>query len=188
MNQSQLNSLLRDVLKLLGSFLVLKGYSAAGTFLGGEQAVGLALSLAGFVWSWLHHGGDDSTPPSKPPTGLTALLLIFAASGLLLMSPGCASTPAGKVYQAEGVAIHSVNTAMQIWADQVKAGKATQEQIDTVKRAYAVYYDAQQVAKAALEKWIASGSPNDQAACTLANNAAANAVSAVVNLVQLYRK
>jgi len=77
---------------------------------------------------------------------------------------------------------------MHIWYDRVIAGNATQNQVDTVKAAYVTYYNAQQLAKAALEKWAASGNPSDGAAHVVANQAVANAQTSLLNLINLYIK
>ena len=101
------------------------------------------------------------------------------------MTPGC-GTPQAKAYQAEGVTINTVDTAMKVWRDRVIAGQATQTQIDAVKGAYETYFHAQLIAKAALEKWIASNDPGDQAAAATASAAVADAVKSVVTIINQY--
>lgn len=96
---------------------------------------------------------------------------------------GCNSTPATAAYKTEGVIITSVDTGMRIWADQVNTGHATQKQVDTVKQAYNAYYDAQMLAKAALEKYIASTTKdaNDVATANAAVGQAEAALLSVLN-------
>ncbi len=102
----------------------------------------------------------------------------------LLFFTGCAGTPKSvAVYKAEGAVIATVDTAVSLFADYAKAGKATQKQLDTVKASYSYYYEAQQVAKAALEKYIASSSPDDAAGIVLANQAVADAEASLISTV-----
>lgn len=102
-------------------------------------------------------------------------------------SNGCATTPIQSTIKAEGVLITSVDTGMNLWHDRVIAGKATQSQIDAVHTAYDAYYDAQMVAKAAIEKVLAgqSTNPND---VNTANLAVQNAETQIINLLNQYIK
>lgn len=104
----------------------------------------------------------------------------------LLSNPGCSTTPTGKVVQAEGVIITSVDVGMKSWKDYVVAGKATQNQVDTVKKYYDIYYNAQLASKAALEKYVASKSADDLAATTTANAAVTQAQASLLTLLNGY--
>lgn len=115
-------------------------------------------------------------------------ILILTLSLGLLCSTGCNTTPLNKAVKSEAVLITSVDTGMHVWYDRVIAGNATQNQVDTVKAAYVTYYNAQQIAKAALEKWAASGNPTDSAASVVANQAVENAKQSLLNLINQYIK
>lgn len=115
---------------------------------------------------------------------LASVLLIFTLCAFTASFTGC-GTPASNVYKAEGILITSVDTGMHIWADQVNTGHATQVQVDTVKTAYNAYYNAQMVAKAAFEKYIAAQT-KDPTDITTANAAVAQAESALLSLLNQY--
>lgn len=113
-------------------------------------------------------------------------LITSIALGIVLAgSSGCNSTPTQITIKAEGVIITSVNTGMQIWSDQVNAGHATQAQVDTVKTAYNAYYDAQMVAKAAIEQVLASGSTNT-VDITTANAGVGNAEATLLSILNQF--
>ena len=115
---------------------------------------------------------------------LTIVLLGFA----LATMPGC-KNPTATAYKSESALITSVDTAMKVWHDRVVAGKATQAQMDLVKKSYQTYYNAQQVAKAALELYISNTSTNTASAsanAASARQAVSDAASALVSLVTLY--
>jgi hypothetical protein len=103
---------------------------------------------------------------------------------------GCKNTsPQGVIYTTEGTAITAVDTGMKAWHDWVVAGKATQAQVDTVKTAYQSYYAAQQVAKAALEKYIVATSTNSITASSdaqRANQSVADAEQALVSIINSF--
>jgi exonuclease III len=74
---------------------------------------------------------------------------------------GCSTNKAiPAAITSEGVLITTVDTGMKIWAIYVNAGKATQSQVDTVKKYYTDYYNAQLVAEAALTRLVSAGSTN----------------------------
>lgn len=110
-------------------------------------------------------------------------LIVIAAT--LACGSGCktSQTPTSITYKVEGVIITSVDTGMKAWADQVRAGNATQEQIDKVKEAYNDYYAAQQVAYAALTSYIAT---KDATQLDKANQAVASAQSSLLSLLNQY--
>jgi len=102
---------------------------------------------------------------------------------------GCSTTQVQTITKTEAVLISSVDTAMNVWHDWVVAGKATQAQVDAVKKAYNYYYDAQQVLKAALEmSTVSTGTNAPTSDVTTANNAVLNAEQTVVDLVKTFTK
>lgn len=113
------------------------------------------------------------------------LVLLTALSLFVFTGASCPKSPANVAYKTEGVIIASVDTGMQIWADQVRAGHATQSQVDAVKAGYQTYYNAQQAAKAALSKYLASQS-KDPADINLANVNVGNAENALLAILNQY--
>lgn len=95
---------------------------------------------------------------------------------------GCGTPTVGNTAgKIEGVAIPTVNGAMYAWRDWVKAGHATQHQVDTVKNIYNQYYAAQLVASNAVDAWFLINSSTNATPSTIAN--ASNAVvSATANV------
>jgi hypothetical protein len=118
---------------------------------------------------------------------LFAALCLALLPALLLLPVGCGTT-AQKVYQSEGVVIHSVDVGMNLWRDYVMFGKATQAQVDAVKEGYTAYYTAQQIAKLAFERYLASKTPDNLEGIKTANAAVLNAETAVLNLINGYLK
>ncbi len=108
------------------------------------------------------------------------LLFVFA------VGEGCATTPAGSTVQAEKPIIQAVNDAMTEFAAYANAGKATPAQITSVTKAYNIYFAAQGVAKAVLEKSIAGG--GTQADIDTANAAVITSEQALISLVNSFIK
>lgn len=106
---------------------------------------------------------------------------------LLVALVGCKSTPQSIAIKSEGVIITSVDLGMKGWATYVNAGKATQQQVDTVKSAYNTYYNAQLIAESALTMYIQTGSTN----ATTINATSAEvsvAETALLNILNQYIK
>lgn len=57
MSISQLNSLIRSTLKIVGAALTAHGMTQAGSLINAEDVIGVVLTVAGLVWSHYHH--DD---------------------------------------------------------------------------------------------------------------------------------
>jgi hypothetical protein len=115
-------------------------------------------------------------------------LIIATISALLIVSTytGCKTqTPATTIYKVEGGIITTVDTGMQGWAMYVNQGHGTQVQIDAVKNAYNTYYNAQIVAKAALEQYMISGSTNTVSIAT-ASLAVSGAETSLLSLLNQY--
>jgi hypothetical protein len=100
---------------------------------------------------------------------------------------GCNSTPTTIAAKGEAVLIPSVNVAMTLWADYVNQGKATQQQVDTVKTYYDIYYRLQLKAKAAFEDVLATNSPANQVALAAALTSVRNADTNVVNMITTFK-
>lgn len=116
-------------------------------------------------------------------SGAMLVLMLTLMSLTILPIFGCKAPPEVVTYKVEGVTINAVDNSMKAWGDYVRAGHAKQSEVDAVKKAYGQYYDAQMIAKAALEKYIASKSPADQAGADAANLAVAKAQGALLSLV-----
>lgn len=69
---------------------------------------------------------------------------------------GCGTNAPTKAAQAEQVLITSVNVGVKQIVAAINAGKLTAKQCEQFKTAYMAYYDAQQVARAAIEKFNAN--------------------------------
>jgi hypothetical protein len=113
-------------------------------------------------------------------------LLSLIGLAALLAGAGCQNTPQTIVGKSEGVIIATVDSGMKAFADAANQGRVTQAQVDVVKKNYGIYYNAQQVAKAALEKWIASKDPADKAANDTAQAAVTNAESALLEILNQF--
>lgn len=99
MNTDQLNSLIRSVLKIIGTALLAHGYTTAGTWLGAEEIIGAIIAVAGFIASHNWHK-DESQPPAPkfPVSSFIILTSSLAFCGCIatnpLHRPGDATTPA----------------------------------------------------------------------------------------------
>lgn len=111
-----------------------------------------------------------------------ACLVLVAPIGLT----GCGSTPVQTVIKTNSVLIVTVHQGMLAWADYVRAGHATQNQVDTVKKAYNAYYDAEMILKATLEKVLAANATATQADIDTANAAVNVAESSLISLLNQF--
>lgn len=122
---------------------------------------------------------------------LVALLFGFAISGFVVTA--CKTNPIQATIKAEGALITSVDVGMSMWHDYVVIhltdgdGKVTQKQIDTVKQYYNTYVSAQNIAKAAIEKALASGSTNS-VDVDIANSAVTSAEQSLLSILNHYVK
>lgn len=119
----------------------------------------------------------------------TILLVFLACSLVAPVFTGCSNTANKHALKTQQVIIPSVNIAMEQWAVRVKAGKATQEQVDIVKIAYNNYYNAQIIFKAALEKSIvqANNAPTE-VEVNIAAQALDDAKIALLNIISQFSK
>lgn len=107
---------------------------------------------------------------------------------LVTLAPGCKSPGvAATAIKGEGIIITTVDTGMKLWAVYVNVGKATQDQVDQVKKFYVTYYNAQLMAEAALQKYIATGSA-DPAEINAANAAVLAAQTPLLTILNQYIK
>lgn len=113
------------------------------------------------------------------------LLILLPLVVSLTLTPGCGTTPQSKATQASGIVVQTVDSAMKAWADYVRTYDITvpQSQRDDVHKAYTAYYNAQLVAKAALEQWVASKSNADEASWAKADAARQAAETALISLI-----
>jgi len=110
---------------------------------------------------------------------------LIAVIGLALCA-GCSSLTTATI-KSEGVIVTTVDVGMKTWANYVNSGKATQQQVDTVKSAYNTYYNAQLVAEGALEKMISTGSTNNVDINT-ADASVATAENSLLTIINSYIK
>lgn len=124
---------------------------------------------------------------SHPQLKMKKLIIsMMLGASLLATIPSCSTNANNTATKTQQVIIPTVNAAMEQWAIRVKAGKATQSQVDAVKLAYTSYYTAQLAFKAALEKSINSASgtnvvTGDIALQIQSVSDAENALLAIVN-------
>jgi len=111
----------------------------------------------------------------------TLAALVIASTAVSCKSTNTITT----VTQVEGVVIKTVDVGMQTWRDYVVAGKASQAQVNTVMNAYNTYYNAQMIAKGAIEQYLATGSTN-QADVAVANQAVSQAETSLLSLLNQY--
>jgi hypothetical protein len=64
MNQDQLTSIIRSILKIVGAILVARGLNVAANLVNTEDCVGLAVTLAGLALS--HYSHKPISPAIKP--------------------------------------------------------------------------------------------------------------------------
>ncbi len=112
------------------------------------------------------------------------LFLTAAITTSLTLFEGCKAPPQVVAYKTEGTVIYTVDSAMKIWSDYVNSGHATPDQVYKVHKAYDYYYNSQQIARVALEMYVASTQTENQAKWVIANEEVAKAQAAVINLVQ----
>jgi hypothetical protein len=111
---------------------------------------------------------------------------IVLASILAVGIFGCTNTkPIQTTIKIESGLIAAVDGSMKGWSDYVRSGMATQQQVNDVKQAYNTYYNSQQVAKAAIEQVIITGSTN-QVDVQVANTAMNNAASSLISIINIY--
>lgn len=79
MNTSNLNSLIRTILKIAGAALITHGLQKDAAWLNSEDMVGALSILIGAIWSWRHHGQAPSNSSPMNPSAIALLLLPVAA-------------------------------------------------------------------------------------------------------------
>lgn len=117
---------------------------------------------------------------------LAVAAIIPLSAGLTLICGGCGTNAPTKAAQAEQVVIASVNAGVKSIVVAINAGKLTAKQKADFKTAYIAYYDAQQIARAAIEKFNAAD-PNataqDMSDAQNAVTGAENALLSVINTI-----
>ena len=117
-----------------------------------------------------------------PVTPLILCLFLIGGTAVPIIT-GC-NTVGTTAYKVEAVVIPTVDAAMNTWGDWVRAGKATQAQVDAVKGYYNQYYAAQLKLHDALVKYVSASSstnsaPVESAALSAASAAASAAATAL---------
>jgi hypothetical protein len=158
MNQDQVFSTIRTFLKLIAGALMAHGATKAGAILNAEDTIGLAIGLAGWVWSHFTHKADSQSNASAPGKVVPLALMLLCLSGGALLLPGCSTTADRTAITAAGTQVISVDAAMKAWADYVNQGLATQSQVDQVHALYDKYYAASLVEKAAWTAYVSGAS------------------------------
>lgn len=92
---------------------------------------------------------------------------------------GCKSSPETIATKAAGTQVLIVDGVMKGWADWVKQGHATQEEVDAVRDAHMTYFIAAQAEKKALLTYVAAKSDTNSPAFTQDFNAFNATIQAV---------
>ena len=190
MNIDQVTSLVRSLMKIIGSALAAHGLTQAAGIVNGEDCIGVVLAIAGMVWSHWEHAADSAPPAGTNRAMLTWLMI--AAMGLFggsLMVSGCKSTPQQVAYQAAGTTAVTVETALAAYDQFAKAGKTTVAQNLAVKNAYVKYQAAFAVLCDAGAAYAASGGATNAPVAAALEQATANAnqsINDVIALVQSF--
>lgn len=134
MNQEQINSILRSLLKIIGSALAAHGLTGAANIVNGQDCIGVVLAVAGLVWSHYSH----TAPPAQPnkPTIKLGGLMVMGGLALGLSMAACNTTQQTTAYNT----IASVDTAAKAAVDgyytAAVKGLATTNNIPAIAKAY----------------------------------------------------
>jgi hypothetical protein len=68
MNTDQIASLIRSALKIIGAALVAHGATKAAAIINSEDAIGLAIAIAGLAMSHFNHSSVPPNSQGNPPS------------------------------------------------------------------------------------------------------------------------
>jgi hypothetical protein len=184
MNQEQINSLARSIMKILAGLLAAHGLQNEATLLNTPDVISAVLLIISLAWSHFAHAtpADPPTPPASPT--ISALMAVGVAALLFANATGCTSTPQTVAYRTAGTAVVSVDTAMTLWGQYVATYHPNANQEATVKAAYDKYQAAMVAVCDAGAIYAASGSTNAPAGAAL-NQAIANSGQDLIDLENL---
>lgn len=183
MNSTQLTSLIRSGLKIIGAFLMAHGYMAAGNEVNlhnTPQDVGFMVTIIGMIWSHFTASG-----PSNPASASILLALLLPA----FFFAGCSTAP-NNAFKAEAAVSVSVDTAMKAWdAYIVQFHPGTNAELQ-VKAAFEKYQQAELFSIDTTAAYAAMVQTNSATASTAATTAAAastaQALSDLLTLIQSF--
>jgi hypothetical protein len=115
MNQDQINSLIRSLLKIAGTALAAHGLSTAASIVNSQDFVGAVLVGVGLIWS---HFDNSNTPTGSSGTGKSGTatsLLVLCLLPALLLGSGCANVNQN-AFTAELAAASTSDAAMRGYA------------------------------------------------------------------------
>lgn len=187
MNQDQVSSAVRSILKLLGAALVAHGATKAAAWVNAEDVAGLAVAIVGLVWSFISHraaAGTSTGSVGEGPGSKVILFLLLPALVFGGLTTGCKSTPQQVAYQAAGTTSVTVESALAAYDVLAKAGKTSVAQNAQVKAAYLKYQAAFAVLCDAGAVYAATSTTNAPAAAAL-QQAVANANASINDVVTL---
>ncbi len=109
-------------------------------------------------------------------------LLILLALPIGFMA--CKTTPQVVAFKTEGVIITTVDSALKAYADYSQTHPVSKDEYAKVQDYYQRYKDAQDIAKLAIEVYIDESSAGNVVALQTAEQNAATASAAVIDLVK----
>jgi hypothetical protein len=185
MNQDQISSLTRSVMKVIAGLLAAHGLQNEATWMNTPDVISAVLLAVSLAWShFAHQSPPSSADGGTPKSGGGATLMAFLLAAELLLNAGCHSTPQQAAYRAAGTTIVSVDTVMNLWGAYVAAnhpGVAAETKVET---AYEKYQAAMVAVCDAGVVYSATGSTNAPAGTAL-NQAVANASQDLSDLSNL---
>lgn len=156
----------------------------------------MSIALLSFKQNWLAQAIKIFQNPFHMRMFYSLLLAVTLFLGAITCFQGCQSKPEVVALKVAGTQVLTVDSAMQAWADWVRAGNASQGQVDAVKAAYEKYYVAAQGEHKALAAYVQArsltnappGPEVDYHAAVVALSAAQADLLSLITLIQTTAK
>lgn len=91
MNENQIGSIIRTLLKVFATWLALHGYQTEGTLLNTPDVIALVIMAVSLAWSHFSHAAPIGSGASSNPPSRGSMLGLILLAGLFGLA-GCAST------------------------------------------------------------------------------------------------
>jgi len=88
MNQAQINSLVRSILKLAAGLFAARGLQDTATWLNGPDALAAGLLIVSLLWSHVIHSSTSAPTDDSPTSSRGGTLPLFLLAGILCLT-GC---------------------------------------------------------------------------------------------------